>query len=179
MTRPVQPDAADRMTRPHQPPGGSSRLASIVHRIAPWRVVLAVLGLVAVLHALWALGISWPASSSDELAELVVGRRPFPPSAMTWGIVVALVGAIAVVVGSMRTDLSPRIRRLCCIGSTLVVAVLFLRGVLGEFSSIIGLEGSTSQYRILDLLVYSPLCLWAAAGIYYRQPAPGDSGPLQ
>ncbi len=147
-----------------------SELARFARRWAPWRVVIAALAAIAAIHVLWALGVWWPASTSDALADAVVGRRPFPPAPLNAGVAAALFGAVVVVAGSMRSDLPPSVSRLCCLGASAVVVVLGMRGVLGLVGSITGLEGSTDRYRVLDIALYSPLCLWAAFGIYYRWP---------
>ncbi len=114
----------------------------------------------AAVHAAWATGSTWPASGPDELADLVVGRRPFPSPALTWGVT-GLLGA-ATGLTAARAGLVPsprRARRPVRLGADVVAAVLLARGVTGLVSSAAGIGQRTPAFRRWDLRLYSPLCL--------------------
>ena len=129
----------------------------------------------AALHALWANGSPWPATSFDELADTVVGQRPFPSRGATW-TVAALLGA-ATVTTSARSGLMPfpggPDTALVRVGSRAVAVTLLARGVVGAAVSAVGVGGSTPAFRRWNLAVYSPLCLalGAAAAIASRSRA--------
>lgn len=151
-----------------RPTASPRSVGPMIRRIAPWRAVLVVLGAIAVLHAVWAVGVPWPASSMDALADTVLGRRPFPPPALTWVVVLLLVAAIGLVIAWQRAT-STRWVRLLRLATYVIAGVLLLRGIAGELASITGIEGSTTRYRILDIVLYSPLCLWAGLGIAFAR----------
>ena len=137
----------------------------------------AVIGLAgaAALHALWANGSPWPAASFDELADTVVGRRPFPGRGATWTVTALL--AAATVTTSARSGLVPfpggPDTALVRAGSRAVAATLVARGAGGAAVSALGVDGSTPAFRRWNLAVYSPLCLalGAAAAIASRSRA--------
>lgn len=114
------------------------------------------LGAAAVLHAAWAIGSPWPAADQDELADLVVGRRPFPSSALTWGVVGLLTTAAGITAAASTTASQ---RQWVRMGTRGVGTVLLARGVGGLVVS--GTQGveATAAYRHNDMRVYSPLCL--------------------
>jgi hypothetical protein len=124
----------------------------------------------AVLHAAWALGSPWPAADQDELADLVVGRRPFPSSALTWGVVGLLTTAAGITAAASTTASQ---RRWVRTGARSVGTVLLARAVGGlVVSRTQGVE-ATAVYRRNDMRVYSPLCLvlgTAAMGSVCRRP---------
>jgi len=65
-------------------------------RIAAGLLSAAALAGAAALHGLWGAGSTWPTGSSDELADLVVGRRPMPGRAACASVAVLLAGAALV-----------------------------------------------------------------------------------
>ena len=108
------------------------------------------------LHAAWATGSPWPAASQDELADLVVGRRPFPSAALTWAIVGLLTSAAGITAAASTTASHRRWVRL---GARGVGTALLARGVGGLVVSGNQIADSTAVYRHTDLRIYSPLCL--------------------
>ena len=127
--------------------------------------VPAVLVALAALHASWALGSYWPASSESELAEYVLtdGERHrlggnLPSAALTWAVALSLAGAAAVV-RAAASGPRPRWLRRAAWG---VGAVFFVRAVAYLPSDLIG--GPEDTYQRLDLALYAPLCLGLAAG---------------
>lgn len=147
-----------------------------VRDIAPWRWVTLVMFAVAGMHAVWASGSSWPFASADALADTVVGRRPLPPAGATWVVVALLTSAgLAMLASAWLSQPEHRsmgnahlLMAVCSVILNLAAFVLAMRGVLGFITSVSGIRGSTGRYRVLDVLVYSPLSLWLAAGIYFR-----------
>ncbi len=128
-------------------------------------VAVGGLGVAAAVHAAWARGSSWPAADSEQLADLVVGRRPFPSRRETWGVTVLLGAATAVT--ATRAGLLPfpggwQARPIRW-GSKVVASTLLIRGVGGFVVSGLGLVESTPRFRRWDLLMYSPLCLVLSA----------------
>lgn len=119
-------------------------------------VATAGLGATAMLHAAWATGSSWPAANQDELADLVVGRRPFPSAALTWGVVGLLTTAAGITAAASTTASQRRRVRL---GARGVGTVLLARGVGGLVMSGTEVVESTAVYRHNDIRIYSPLCL--------------------
>lgn len=121
---------------------------------------------VAAIHLAWAFGVTWPASSPAELARAVLGSpeaTAMPAPVMTAAIAAALVVAGAAVLA--RGAGSGAWRAAGHLGTALVAGVLALRGVAGLAQSLLAPDTVTELYRVLDLAVYSPLCLVLAAGL--------------
>ena len=124
------------------------------------------LGLAAGVHAAWAAGSTWPASSRDELADLVVGRRPFPSAVPTLEVSALLVGGAALV-AAHAGYLEPLRRRapgLTRLGANTVAAVLIMRAVAGVAISWLSLAETAEPFRKWNLRLYSPLCLALGVG---------------
>jgi len=121
----------------------------------------------AALHGVWASGSPWPAASWDELADTVVGQRPFPGRGPTWTVVALL--ATATLTTSVRSGLVPFPRGqemvLVRVGSKAVAATLLARGAVGALASAFNVGGSTPVFRRWNLAVYSPLCLALGAAV--------------
>ncbi len=143
-----------------RPQAGSSTVA--------WcrRVAVAGLGGLSLLHGAWAAGSTWPAADAEGLADLVVGRRPFPGPAAT-GVVAGRLGVIAGAVAAVRptSDPSdgapgPQVVRLLCRSAALVLVV---RGGGGLVVSAAGLGEASDRFRRWDLRLYSPAALGLGA----------------
>ncbi|MEZ5377935.1 MAG: DUF3995 domain-containing protein [Acidimicrobiales bacterium] len=163
--------------------GGDRRDREVRRRAS--NAALTGLAAAGAIHALWATGSSWPAASRNELADLVVGVRPFPSAPMTLGVVgLIAVGAGLVGLEARRLDhehTAPstplgRLRRIAAIG---VPAVLALRGVGGLVVSSFGLGEATEEFRHWDLRLYSPLCV-VLAGLAWLavRPATADNSAV-
>ncbi len=131
------------------------------------------LGVAALVHAAWASGVTWPAASADELADLVVGSRPFPRPAATWAVSGALAAA-AVVVAAGATDRGGKVGWVR-LASRAVAAALLLRGAGGLVVSGAGLGTATASFRRGDLRVYSPLCLALGSLVAVSVRSPHDA----
>ena len=114
------------------------------------------LGAAAVLHTAWALGSPWPAVDQDELADLVVGRRPFPSPTLTWGVVGLLTTATGITAAAATTASQ---RRWVRVGARGVGTVLLARGAGGLVVSSTQGRDATAAFRHNDVRIYSPLCL--------------------
>ncbi len=90
------------------------------------------------LHGLWATGSAWPTSSPDELADLVVGRRPMPGPAACATVAAALAIAAA------------------------VSASLLVRGVGGIGADLAGVGDAAPAFRRWNRRLYNPLCVTLA-----------------
>jgi hypothetical protein len=127
--------------------------------------VPAVLIALAAVHASWALGSYWPASSERELAQHVLSGEErdrldggLPSAALTWAVALSLAGAAAIVRAAAAGARSRRLR-----GAAWGVAAVFcVRAVAYLPSDLIG--GLEDTYQRLDLALYAPLCLGLAAG---------------
>ena len=132
----------------------------ITQRAAGATAVVGLVGATAI-HALWANGSPWPAANFDELADTVVGRRPFPGRSATWTVTALLAAATMTV--SARSGLVSSSRgqdtMLVRASSRAVAVTLLARGVVGAAVSAFGVDGSTAAFRRWNLVVYSPLCL--------------------
>lgn len=137
-----------------------------------------VLAAAAAVHAAWASGLTFPASSSRELAELVVGDRSRMPAApVTWAVAGGLaVAAWGIAERTRARRLPPPWERWVCTGLRLVVILLALRGAGGFVWSAFGLADETHRFRFWNLVLYSPLCLALAAGAACVWTRPGSAG---
>jgi hypothetical protein len=127
-----------------------------------------VLGLIALLHASWALGGLWPGKSEADLIAKAIGdgRRHMPGRAITW-FVACLIGIAAI----WPLLLSARPARLLpswlVTTAGLAMAVIFLaRGAAGYVPAWRRLH-SAEPFARLDRSYYSPLCLVIGAGFAY------------
>ncbi|WP_188835112.1 DUF3995 domain-containing protein [Flexivirga endophytica] len=135
------------------------------------RLVAGVIGSTGALHLVWAAGSSFPARTRRELAHAVIGTTGksggLPSAVPTAAVGAALVGLAGLVVAQPYSDVLraagiPSTRRLD-VALRIAEAVFGARGVIG----LIGPTGSRHpRYRVLNAVVYSPLCLLLAAGLH-------------
>ncbi|CAN5733623.1 hypothetical protein BH24ACT5_BH24ACT5_10600 [soil metagenome] len=123
----------------------------------------------AFVHAAWARGSTWPRSSPDELARLVVGQGRAPSPAACWAVAGLLSAASLAVVtdicrpatyGGKRALVRPLSRW----GSRSTAGALLASGAGGLVVSGTGVVATSDEFRRQDLRVYSPLCLALGAG---------------
>jgi hypothetical protein len=124
------------------------------------------LAAIAGVHLAWAFGVTWPASSSRELARHVVGTDVFP-SATACLAVTTLVTSAAGLVHQRVAARSHLPIAIVDLGTKSVAAVLALRGAGGLVASGLLRVGSDRPFQRLDTTVYSPLCLVLAAGAWH------------
>lgn len=174
-----------------QPPSTTQKPDRTPDRRRRRATIVAGTGLtgIAAIHALWASGSPWPAASRDELADLIVGSRPFPSSAMTVGVVIIIgIGTGTVLVESRRmtradttstaNSAPPGIAgRAIRLGALFVPAAMALRGVVGFAMSGLELGQEPDLYRRWDLRIYSPLCLALAIVAYLAVRRTPESEP--
>ncbi|MGB0099875.1 MAG: DUF3995 domain-containing protein, partial [Nocardioides sp.] len=137
-------------------------------RVAPVRTTtlrgVGAVGLlgVGIVHALWASGSTWPASSAEALGEAVVGSSTgMPAPGAAWVVAVGAVGAAGVVAGGgADRPVAVAVRRT-------VGAGILTRGVLGGVVAcrILGLPSPGPRFRSLDRAAYRPVCLVLGAAI--------------
>ncbi len=128
-------------------------------RIARVAAIVAgtLFGAIAVLHGLWATGITWPFGDKEALSETVFGgpASTFPPPAATLAVTVLLAAAAMLVTGraGLWGDRMPG--WVFTAGTWAVAAVLFLRAAFYGPAAI----GSDAINRSWELALYTPLCL--------------------
>ena len=117
---------------------------------------------IAALHVAWGLGASFPFADRDLLADSVVGTDTMPSSRACFSVASLLVLAAALVARFV-----PLPRRLRAMALRVVTAVLVTRGVAGAMgrTSTISPGSDSPAFQRLDKRLYSPLCLWLAAGV--------------
>jgi len=137
-------------SKPSSDRGTTGRLTSIV--------LFAIAG----LHVLWGVGSSFPFRSRRELADSVVGRDEVP-SAMACMAVASLLAVTAILVAGI----SPLPTRMRTVALRVVATVLATRGIIGALgrTSIISPGSESPAFVRLDKGLFSPLCLWLAAGV--------------
>jgi Protein of unknown function (DUF3995) len=124
---------------------------SRIGRITALRAVaVAGLGGVAVLHAAWARGSSFPARDRSSLADRVAGRETMPGALPCLAVAGALTAAAAVVGGA------PVRRRRAAVAAT--SAALLARGAVGLAAGM-PTPSESPRFRRLDRALYSPACL--------------------
>jgi Protein of unknown function (DUF3995) len=129
--------------------------------IAAWTLT-AILGGIALFHALWGLGFSVPAADRQALALLVMGR-PVMPGAVACFVVAAgvgVLGGLAVLLGNGAVT-SPAGRLLLGVAGYGAVAVFALRGI-GGYLPAFAAQFPLEPFATMNRLVYSPLCLLIA-----------------
>lgn len=155
-----------RTLMPHRPDRTGARAGT---------VAAVVLGGISALHVAWAFGSTFPAADAQSLARTVVGGNTFPSpgaSAMVaglLGIASGLVAARAHPATSFGRSLPPVVTRLGMLG---VAVVLGVRGAGGITFSALGIPQTTSTFRVLDVVLYSPLCLGLAKAIMRMEKQP-------
>ena len=130
------------------------------------------LAALAVLHATWGLGSSWPACDKRALTAQAIGAASFPGPSACFAVAGLLTTAAAVVCGHPRR--APSLSRAA---SASVVAVLTIRGALGLAgrTDLVSPGSTGAQFRRADRRLYSPLCL-ALAGLALPAATPRRRG---
>lgn len=139
------------------------------------RAVAVLLGADAVLHAVWATGVTWPAGDARALSYgLLNADVPFTP-----GVLLPLVGVLGAAAAGVCAFAcgwgGPRVRGLTHLVTVAVAAGLGVRAIAGVVWVFgVGADPGGVFYR-LNLLLYTPVCVgfgWAAA----RLAGEGRSG---
>ena len=113
-----------------------------------------ILFFLAVIHANWARGSSWPADNEESLARAIIGEEEMPSASACLVVAVLLTLGGGLVAGWPAGK--PRLQR---IGAAGVAATLAARGLISVF----GLMPLTSEtFLWWDRRLYSPLCLLLA-----------------
>ncbi|CUU60576.1 Protein of unknown function (DUF3995) [Parafrankia irregularis] len=119
------------------------------------------LALAGFLHCVWVFS-TWPLSSRDEYARVVVGvedetRAPSAPLTLT----VALLLLTASYLVAARSDLMPSggPAWITDVGAWVIAVVLLIRGIGGLVVSGFGLGEMPPEFARWNLRIYSPLCL--------------------
>jgi hypothetical protein len=132
--------------------------------------LIAVLVVLATLHAYWGAGGRWPGHDERSLVERVIGRTRnmrMPGLAACMLVAAALLGAAALAAlqgNVIAIDLGVQGARLTRIALWIVFVVFALRGLAGLIPSVFAYAHGT-PFVLLNRVFYSPLCLLVAAGI--------------
>jgi hypothetical protein len=135
--------------------------------IAPLAILLwAIVSAIAVLHAHWGLGGTWPAASAESLAKAAVGtpeirQMPGPRSCFMVAALLTGVAAWPLFAAHLLPEAWPRWSTL--LAGSLIAAAFVGRGLAG-YTSAWRRRFSEQPFASLDRLVYSPLCLALGAG---------------
>ncbi|WP_078661528.1 DUF3995 domain-containing protein [Streptomyces sp. NRRL B-24484] len=148
------------------------------------RTGTAVAGLLAAdaaLHLYWATGLTWPAADGRALSQAVLNADvPFTPPVVL-PLAALLLAAAAAVLAHAQGLGGPRTARLCRPATAAVAAGLLLRGAAGlAWACGVGTEpGST--FHLLNLVLYTPLCLGfgAAAALTAGAAGAGSRRPVR
>jgi hypothetical protein len=126
------------------------------------RLTAIALVAIAALHAAWGLGASFPFRTREELADSVVGSDEMP----TFRACVT-VAAMLVVAAFIVARIVPLPKLLRTVALRVIASALATRGIAGALGRTSALSpGSDSvAFSRLDKRLYSPLCLWLAAGV--------------
>lgn len=140
-------------------------LADLAARGLSPRATSLALATLAATHVYWAAGGVWPAASRESLAETVVGPgAAFPPDIATYGVAAVLAGGSFVVAGAARRWRRPVSPESYGAAARVGAAILAVRGIVGLTTSLAA--GLEAPYHRWDVVVYSPLCLLLAAGVW-------------
>jgi hypothetical protein len=122
----------------------------------------AVLCAIAGLHVMWGLGSSFPFRTREELADSVVGSDEVPSLRACVSVAAALV--LSAILVARMVPLPHALRRYALRIVTTVLATRGVAGAMGRTSTLS--PGSDSPaFNRMDKRLYSPLCLWLAAGV--------------
>jgi hypothetical protein len=121
-----------------------------------------VLVLIAVLHAYWGLGGTWPERNAADLARAVVGdgRTRMPPP---WACFAGAALLLVVAAWPWAMLAAPDSEPVLIVGIVLA-AIFFVRGSAG-YSPRWRQRFSTEPFATRDMRFYSPLCLALATGM--------------
>ncbi|MFC3714049.1 DUF3995 domain-containing protein [Sphingoaurantiacus capsulatus] len=125
-------------------------------------LLVAILAGIAALHALWGIGVTFPAADRQSLALLVVGRPQLPPPVACF-VVASFVAALAVLPAlALGWIAAPawlaRLAGWACWAAAALFVVRGIGGYLAAFERMFPLEPFASFNRF----AYSPLCLLLA-----------------
>ena len=135
--------------------------------MTPLALLLSVIvSVIAVLHAHWGLGGTWPAADAERLAKTAVGtpgitKMPSPTSCFVVAALLSCVASWPLFAAGLLVEAWPR--WLTLLAGAGIAAVFVGRGVAG-YTAAWRRRFSEEPFASLDRLVYSPLCLVLGAG---------------
>ncbi|MET9951759.1 DUF3995 domain-containing protein [Streptomyces sp. NPDC006339] len=115
----------------------------------------ALLG-VGVLHVLWAVGVSWPATSQEDLARNATPDAAEIPRLLTALVAALSAGAAYVALAAHWDGLRLAPDWLYRVGIWGLVVVMALRGLVEPFASA---GKGNGRYNRLNRRVYAPFCV--------------------
>jgi Protein of unknown function (DUF3995) len=142
----------------------------------------AMLAGVAILHAAWARGSTWPYPDAATFVRSVIGssnpaKSPGPGASMS---VAALLAVSTLGVAARPRASKPAMVLASDLVTLVTSVVLAARGTAGVLGSATGLFRTTTEFRRNDLRFYAPLCLSLALGatLSRRARPSNDQQPL-
>jgi hypothetical protein len=145
-------------------------------RVGGGVLAAATLAGAAGLHGLWAAGSTWPAVTADELADLVVGRRPMPGPVACAAVTGALTVA-AVATATASRGRPGRLARPSRAVAAIVSGSLLARGMGGMVAEVVGIGEATPAFRRWNRRLYNPLCIALALLVAFGRRRPASAAP--
>lgn len=115
-------------------------------------------GAACAVHAAWGVGSTWPVNTSDQLADLVVGKRPMPGASQCAAVATLLGGATLVTAVGALGGPGP-VPALARRASSVAAGTLLTRGVGGLVAEAVGVGDVAPEFRRWNRRLYSPLCI--------------------
>ncbi|MEM6652013.1 MAG: DUF3995 domain-containing protein [Pseudomonadota bacterium] len=131
--------------------------------------ITVVLCFIAILHALWGIGIWWPVSNEQDLARTVVGapgivHMPGPTPCFMVASALCVNAMIVILMGRLVTiDWIPA--WMIGLSGFIAASVFTLRGIIG-YTPFWARITPEAPFRSYDLWYYSPLCLALGVGMF-------------
>lgn len=126
-------------------------------------LLTAILAAIAIVHASWGFGSSFPAADRDSLALLAIGQRQVPDAAACFAVAFAVAAMAALPSVALGWVELPRpfvqLAKLGCWAGAAIFAARGVAGYLPAFDRIFPLE----PFHTMNRVAYSPLCLLLAA----------------
>ena len=135
--------------------------------MTPLALLLSVIvSVIAVLHAHWGLGGTWPAASAERLAKTAVGtpgitKMPSPTSCFVVAALLSGVAAWPLFAAGLLVEAWPR--WLTLLAGAGIAAIFVGRGLAG-YTAAWRRRFSAEPFASLDRFAYSPLCLVLGTG---------------
>jgi len=123
-------------------------------------IVFVLLTAIAALHAYWAFGGLWPATTEQGLVAMVIGAPEWSrmPSMLLTMMVAGLIFAAGIIALSAGGVFSLAPKWFIRIGAGVLALVFIGRGLAG-YSSAFASPEKTEPFATLNFWYYSPLCL--------------------
>lgn len=117
---------------------------------------------VSLVHLFWAFGMTYPVKSEQELARTVVGAKDIEKMPPRWAsFLVSVLVFVAGIWALALSDTTPDF--ILILGGIAATLIFLLRGIVGYLPKW-RTRMCEEPFATLDRKIYSPLCLYLAAG---------------